>query len=73
MTRMDKINEQAEVLRDILGTYSPRPYAGHRFYSERYDDKLLATIALNREGKWTAEDQQAALEILAYLLDYPRR
>lgn len=50
-----------------------KPHPDHRFYADRYTPQILATIALNREGKWSAEDQQIALEVLAYLLDYPRR
>lgn len=55
-----------------------KPHPDHRFhmledgnpYVEVYSDKFLQQIALNKYGKWSAEDSKIALDILAWRLDY---
>jgi hypothetical protein len=57
------------------------PHPDHRFhwnvdgnpFEPAYDDKLLASIAANRYGAWSAEDSRIANDVLAWRLDYPRR
>ena len=57
-----------------------KPHPDHRFHwleddnprHEVYYDKMLAHIAVNKYGMWSAEDCTIATEVLAWRLDYPR-
>ena len=57
-----------------------KPHPDHRFhtledgnpYCEAYDNGMLARIALNKYGSWSAEDSTIATEVLAWRLDYPQ-
>jgi hypothetical protein len=57
-----------------------KPHPEHRFhtleegnpYCEAYDDRMLAQIATNKHGMWSAEDSAIALDVLAWRLEDPR-
>lgn len=56
-----------------------KPHPDHRFHAENdpwspaYSDNMLAQIAINKNGYWSAEDSAIATDVLAWRLDYPQR